>query len=160
MRLFALFMALTLSILMAAPAAAATCRGVAVSAAARAGFERNLNATRAARGLSPVRAHRQLNAIASRFACEMAQTGRFSHVSASGRTLQQRARAGGYRFCIIGENIAWGQKTLGALDAGWRASAGHFSNYVMRNAQDYALAGAASQNGTIYWVMLVGKSGC
>ena len=97
-----------------------------------------LNAERRANGLGRLRAHRQLQAAAQRYAGAMVAGEFFSHVSPTGSTLEQRIRqgtrylAGALRY-EIGENIAWGQGTLAsprAIVAAWMASPGHRANIL------------------------------
>lgn len=99
-----------------------------------------LNVERTSRGLRRLRAHRQLELAAQRYAGAMVAGGFFSHVSPAGSTLDQRIRqgtrylAGALRY-TIGENIAWGQGALAtprAIVAAWMGSPGHRANILRR----------------------------
>jgi uncharacterized protein YkwD len=129
---------------MAAPALASACSNADITpspanvAKARAATLCLLNEQRAAAGLGRLRAHRMLQSAAQRYAGQMVKGRFFSHVSPTGSTLEQRIRqgtrylAGALRY-EIGENIAWGQGTLGhprAIVAAWMASPGHRANIL------------------------------
>ena len=71
------------------------------------------------------------------FADYLARTGKFSH-TADGRDPGQRARAAGYEYCEVAENIAYVEEAsgLGAdrlahiFMSGWEASPGHRRNLL------------------------------
>lgn len=73
-----------------------------------------------------------LAAAAQAFANYLARTSKFAH-EADGRKPAERARAAGYRFCIVAENLALNQRSSGfktrelASDAinGWKNSPSH-----------------------------------
>jgi uncharacterized protein YkwD len=135
---------LALTAALAAPALASACTGADATptartiSAARSATLCLLNQQRAAHGLGRLRAHRQLQGAAQRYAAAMVRGGFFSHVSPTGSTLEQRIRrgtrylAGALRY-EIGENIAWGlgaQAKPRAIVASWMASAGHRANIL------------------------------
>lgn len=74
---------------------------------------------------------------ARRFAAYLASTGRFSH-TADGREPGERAKAAGYDYCVLAENIALEEDTSGfeagrltrLFMAGWEASPGHRRNLL------------------------------
>jgi hypothetical protein len=79
-----------------------------------------------------VTSNKELAAAARWFAEYLAKTGKFAH-EADGRKPQQRAAAHGYRYCLVGENLAKNLDSRGftterlaseALE-GWKASPPH-----------------------------------
>ena len=63
------------------------------------------NAFRRGEKLSPVKPNAELTTTARLFAQYLAKTGRFAH-EADGRQPGDRAKASGYKFCLIAENLA------------------------------------------------------
>jgi uncharacterized protein YkwD len=115
MRLFGL----ALAAFVLAPAASAmacedeTATASSVSARSYArSVECVLNAQRAAHGLPALSHDRRLARAAGRFSRSMVTERFFAHVSPSGSTLGQRARAAGYGGAGLGETIGWGSGSL------------------------------------------------
>ncbi len=115
-----------------------------------------LNAFRADNGRGAVRHSPRLQKAAESHAQAMAQGGWFAHTSPSGSTLTKRARAVGYRFCYVSENIAKGQDDLPTVMRDWAGSRGHRRNMLARKATEFGLARAPGD----IWVMVLGKPGC
>lgn len=114
-----------------------------------------LNGERSARGLSLVRPSAQLARVALGHAQDMEQRDFFSHVSSNGRTLAARARAAGYGFCFIAENIAQGQDTVAEVHVEWMNSQGHRDNNLSPNVTEFGIALVDDS-----WVLVLGKDGC
>lgn len=113
------------------------------------------NALRAEAGQAPLAVSGVLTRAAEGHARDMAQNGFFSHTGSDGSGVGDRARAAGYRFCFIAENIASGQSSMdGALSA-WMGSADHRRNILSEGAREFALARAGD-----IWVMVLGRPGC
>jgi uncharacterized protein YkwD len=72
-----------------------------------------VNEQRAAQGLAALRRDRGLARAAQRFSHAMVAERFFAHVSPSGSTLGERARAAGFAGAALGETIAWGDGELG-----------------------------------------------
>lgn len=90
------------------------------------------NAFRAENRLGGVKLNAQLNKAAKSYAAFLAQSGKFAH-EADGRQPSDRTEAAGYRHCIVAENLALNQHSLGfatrdlavrAVD-GWKNSPSH-----------------------------------
>jgi uncharacterized protein YkwD len=132
-----------------------------------------INAYRAEEGLSRLRSNSSLTAAAQGHASYMARTGNYSHFGPKGQTLGDRARAAGYAFHFVGENIhqydpASG-RTMGVdrhyslselpeffLD-GWKASPSHDENLLYPDVEDIGVAFARSSSGMIYAVLMIGS---
>ncbi len=94
----------------------------------------------------------------------MARTGKYGH-HADGRSPAQRAKAAGYDYCAVRENIAYrtntGQVTEGGLiDAfvqGWIESPPHRENILAEYAIHTGVAVATEDDKTYYAVQLFGR---
>lgn len=117
------------------------------------GFSSRINAERASRGLSPLGGSVMLNAAAQAHADEMAKNNIFSHTGSTGTTPSDRAKAQGYSFCFIAENIAKGQPDEQQVFAAWMDSAGHRKNILSRSATQFGIARADGN----YWVLMLGR---
>ncbi len=95
------------------------------------------NAFRADNHLAPLRSDPILAGQARAFAEYLARTGKFSH-TADGRDPGQRARAAGYDYCDLAENIAFASDDSGFEENrlvrvfmnGWEHSPGHRRNLL------------------------------
>ena len=99
----------------------------------------SLNKLRARHELSAVSPYATLNRIATAYACDLAKTGHFDHVGPDGSTLQDRARDGGYAFCLIAENLARGQRSTTEVMKGWLLSDGHRRNMLIKGADQFGV---------------------
>ena len=116
-------------------------------------------------GLAPLAPERRLVHAAWEFASYMAQTDRLDH-AADGRQPWGRARAQGYDYCLVAENIAYQYDSRGfatvqlarELVSGWERSPGHRKNMLQRDAVDTAVAVARSaKTGRYYAVQMFGR---
>ena len=99
----------------------------------------------------------QLESAAAAHANDMAFKKYFSHISLDGRTMKDRMlRAGydfsGYRTYAIGENIAFGQRSINEVMQGWIKSPGHCENLMNPRFKE---VGVAEIN--TYWVQDFGS---
>lgn len=122
------------------------------------------NAFRKEQGLTPVKANAQLMATAQEFAAFMARTGKYGH-EADGRTPADRAKAQGYSYAVILENIGWASDSRGfeteALATkfveGWKHSPPHRKNMVDPDVVETGVAIAKGaddpENGAKYYAV-------
>ena len=80
----------------------------------------------------------------------------FSHTSQNGKSSKDRIlEAGyevkGYRSFAVGENIAWGQRSIDEVMTGWLKSEGHCRNIMNKSFRE---VGVAMEN--YYWVQNFG----
>jgi uncharacterized protein YkwD len=122
------------------------------------------NEFRRSADLPPVARNAQLTSAAADFAAYMARTDRYGH-EADGRSPAQRATAHGYDYCIVLENIAYEQSSVGfdtvelAADFvdGWRRSPPHRRNMLDPAVVDTGVAvGHSARTGRYYGVQLFG----
>ncbi|WP_374164612.1 CAP domain-containing protein [Arcticibacter sp. MXS-1] len=98
----------------------------------------------------------QLENSAYLHASDMNRKKYFSHISKDGRTSKDRIMAAGYRpegykTYAVGENIAWGQRSIREAMEGWLKSEGHCHNIMNKSFRE---VGVAMENN--YWVQNFG----
>ncbi|MDQ2090035.1 CAP domain-containing protein [Marimonas arenosa] len=115
------------------------------------------NRFRAAQGLAPLSVSLVLEAVADAHGRDMARKGFFSHTGSDGSSVGRRAKRQGYRYCLIAENIAKGQRTSAEVMKTWTASRGHRSNMLQAKLRDIGVARVGN-----IWVMVLGTrmGGC
>jgi len=108
--------------------------------------------------VSPLGWNDRLFSAAARHAGDMAMNNYFSHTGQDGRNLGQRVTAEGYDWRAVGENIAAGPGSVGAVMQGWLGSAGHCRNIMGSVFSEVAVSCVAASGSTYgrYWVMVLG----
>ncbi len=123
------------------------------------------NAFRAQEGRGKGEVNDRLQETARSFAGHMAKTGRFSH-SADDATPAARARAHGYDYCIIAENIAYQfssadfatRELTQRFVEGWKNSPGHRRNMLDPDVTQTGVAVArGGRAGEYYAVQIFGR---
>lgn len=126
-----------------------------------------INQARVAKGCAALVINPKLVAAARAQSSAMAQQNFFGHAGKDGRKFAYRAKTQGYRYRLIGENIAAGQKTAAEVSRDWLQSPSHRHNimncsYVETGiamtyqANDAPLKGYAMPL-NYYWVQVFGK---
>lgn len=118
-----------------------------------------INAERMAGGMAPLRPDPRLQAAAQAHACDSATRNRMGHDGSDGRDLGDRATDAGYAFREIAENVAQGYPSATAVTQGWMASPGHRRNILMRRATDAGVGIAIGADGSLHWVLNLGREG-
>ncbi len=108
--------------------------------------------------VAPLRLSEVLAGAAGSHAREMARLNRLDHRGIAGSSAADRARRGGYRPRLIGENIAVGAETAAEVMQGWLASPGHCENLMDARFTEMGLAFAdgGPGSGGVYWAQLFG----
>ena len=101
----------------------------------------------------PLQLSGTLYSAASAHVVDMAQHDYFEHVDLSGQSPADRVRATGYRYTLVGENIAYGPATADEVVAGWLHSPGHCENIMDPRFVEMGLAYAPGQGSRrgLYW---------
>jgi uncharacterized protein YkwD len=144
------------------PVAAQSPGGVDTAEAARLAIE-GTNALRHTQRLDDVRAEPRLTRAAEEFAEYMARTGKYGH-EADGRDVTQRAKAQGYDYCLVLENIAYHYDSRDFRTAalakkvvdGWRDSPLHRRNMLNPRVIHVGVGMARAPNGYYYSVQVFG----
>mgnify|MGYP001160573743 CR=1 FL=1 len=101
-----------------------------------------------------------LTKAALRHAESMASEGYFDHVDRQGRTVGARARAAGYRYRVVGENLAAGHRSIEEAIRGWLLSASHCRNLIDPRFTEFGIARVDSRNADdrygAYWTLVLG----
>ena len=160
----------SLVLVTAAPAATATQGGAAPSASSpsasatasgwRARMLTRVNAARAEAGVPPVASCGRLGRSAQRYAVTMARTGTFGHVAPDGTGPGERISAVGYRWRMLGENIAAGQGSVYEVMQGWRGSGSHLATMTNPVFTHVGFGLARSAGSRTYWVQDFGSGRC
>ena len=123
------------------------------------------NELRKQKELPALRPNAQLARAAEKFARFMASRDEYGH-EADGRTPTDRARAEGYRECMVAENISYQMRTRGfdtkelseRLVTGWYNSPGHRRNMLDDEAIEIGVGVAYSDETSRYYgVQLFGR---
>ncbi|QEG00220.1 Cysteine-rich secretory protein family protein [Stieleria maiorica] len=114
--------------------------------------------------LPRVSSNEKLTSAAKKFAEFMAETEKYGH-RADGRTPAQRAKASGYQYCVVRENIAYRTNTGGVTAdsltevfvQGWIDSPPHRENLLADYVTQTGVGVASSDGVTYYAVQLFGR---
>src|SRR5688572_24694204 len=98
-----------------------------------------MNRERAARGLHPLRINEKLSLAANDRIGDMFAKRYFDHVAPDGLQPFVWATQRGYRYRIIGENLAVGFRGTAVVD-GWMRSKGHRENILQRSFDEVGIA--------------------
>lgn len=106
----------------------------------------------------------ELTKAATEFAEFMAESGKYGH-RADGRSPAQRAKAAGYKYCVIRENIAYRTNTgdVTAVDLievfvpGWIDSPPHRENMLAEHIMHTGIGVATKDEITYYAVVMFGR---
>ena len=105
----------------------------------------------------PVITSGTLATVAFGHAVDMAKHNYFEHQDLAGHSPADRVRAVGYKEKLVGENIAYGPKTLEEVVQGWLDSPGHCENIMDSRFTEMGIAYAAGHGSRrgLYWVQLL-----
>jgi uncharacterized protein YkwD len=112
-----------------------------------------VNAARKRAGAPPLRSNADLDQAAQRHAQDMLARDYFAHESPEGKTVRDRARAVGYDWRRIGENIAKGQFSVDEVMETWMNSPGHRRNILDPAFKELGVGLALGRSGKGYQVV-------
>jgi len=119
-----------------------------------------VDAERSRRSLPLLAPNVVLDRVAQAYADDMLRRSYYGHESPDGKTVRERALAGGYPLRFVGENIARGQSTVGEVMDGWMASDEHRANILSKVFTDagFGLAIGRNKGGfQVIWVQVFGR---
>jgi len=98
-----------------------------------------------------------LASVALGHAADMAEHGYFEHEDLTGHSPAQRVQQAGYQEKLVGENIAYGPKSIDEVVQGWLDSPGHCENIMDPRFAQMGVAYAPGQRTRrgLYWVQLL-----
>ena len=121
-----------------------------------------INDYRARNGKGALSINSQLNAAAARHSMDMGVNNFFNHVNKQGKDVGNRASAAGYRWRVIGENLAagTGQDTAAEAMTMWKSSPEHNRNMLDGDYWDIGIGRerVAGSRYEWYWTTVFGKS--
>ncbi|HEY8831983.1 MAG TPA: CAP domain-containing protein [Gemmatimonadaceae bacterium] len=120
---------------------------------------RLVNEERRRQGLPDLVYNPQLDRMARIQAENMAHFQKMAHVipDATLPTLTDRARAAGYPYARLAENVALGYPSAQTVVEGWMASKGHRANILNRDVEETGIAIARSSAGGLYYCQVFGR---
>lgn len=134
------------------------CAEVADEARVRQTLYDLVNQARAEAGYGPVKQNQTLEDQATQYACEMIQYDFFAHENpVTGSTLADRADEFGYRYLVIGENLAAGQPTVEKVFQDWMNSPGHRANILDSRFTELGIGIRRGGSLGMYWVQEFGR---
>jgi uncharacterized protein YkwD len=107
------------------------------------------NGQRTAAGLHPLTINPDLTRSAQQYVEHLAADGAFSHTD--GSVLAGRVAATGYRYQVVGENLALGQTTPRSVVAAWMASPDHRANMLDAHFTQMGVGVAKRSDGRVVW---------
>ena len=121
-----------------------------------------INAYRRGRGIVELTLNSQLSVASASHSLDMGLHGFFDHVNRQGKDPGNRASAAGYRWAVIGENLAGGssQDTAAEAFAMWQSSPHHNGNMLDRDFHDIGI-GREQVPGSQYqwyWTTVLGST--
>jgi uncharacterized protein YkwD len=113
------------------------------------------NQERTRAGLPAFKPSLVLSKVARGHSANMAKQGKIEHIL-DGKTPGQRAREGGYRFDVVGENVAWGEKgfTLPQVMKTWMDSKVHRDNILDKEFTEIGIGIITDAKGKSYYTQL------
>jgi uncharacterized protein YkwD len=98
-----------------------------------------------------------LDGVAFGHADDMATNNYFEHEDLHGKSPSDRVRATGYQEKLVGENIAYGPKSVDEVVQGWLDSPGHCENIMDSRFVEMGLGYAKSHDSkhALYWVQVL-----
>jgi uncharacterized protein YkwD len=99
-----------------------------------------MNTARAKAGCGPLKINSKLMAAAKTHATNMAEKDFFGHANRDGSKFSKRVKKQGYKYRMVAENIAAGQKSAREAALSWLNSAGHRKNILNCKLKDTGVA--------------------
>ena len=118
------------------------------------------NEARAKEKLPPLAVNAALTLAARDHSANMAKQRRMAH-ELDGKTPADRARAAGYPFARLGENVAFGAGPGGETDVifkAWMDSKTHRDNVVSKEYQEIGIGRVTNEHGEIYFTQVFGRA--
>jgi uncharacterized protein YkwD len=116
-----------------------------------------INAERARCGLAPLRIQPILVQVAEAQSHDMVARDFYSHVNPDGMGPCERFDRAGYVWSWCGENIGAGYHTLAEAFSGWRDSASHRANMLLKGATRIGIAAVYTPTSKykVYWTLIL-----
>lgn len=120
----------------------------------------NVNSQRAAAGAAPLGWCATLAAAAQAHSADQAARSAMSHTGGDGSDIAARANRAGYvGWATLGENVAYGYRSVASVMTGWMGSDSHRDNLLNPAFTHVGFGLAVSSGGTLYWTQDFGAAG-
>lgn len=106
------------------------------------------------RPVGPLVWSERLESAASRHSRDMREHDHFAHIGTDGSDVADRVTDAGYRWRLVGENIAVGQRSVDEVVAAWLASPSH-----CRQVMDPRVIEVGAAEADRYWTQVFGTPG-
>eukprot|EP00177_Eucheuma_denticulatum_P004431 GFKZ01008048.1.p1 GENE.GFKZ01008048.1~~GFKZ01008048.1.p1 ORF type:complete len:221 (+),score=19.09 GFKZ01008048.1:144-806(+) len=117
-----------------------------------------INVSRMKGGQNPVRRSRTLDKVARVHTEDQARMRKgCTHGGSDGMQVQRRARRAGYRYEVIGENVASGFFSPLVVHVGFMTSEGHAANVMDGGFEEVGVHVCRSVYGNLYWTEVFGS---
>eukprot|EP00775_Hariotina_reticulata_P006348 gene6348-6581_t len=117
-----------------------------------------VNAARRANGnLGQLSLDSQLNNAAQAHSIDQASRNTMTHTGSDGSSIDTRVTRTGYRWSIVGENVAYGFNTPASVHGAWMNSPGHRANILNGEFVHMGLAVATGSDNYLYWTQVFAR---
>ena len=114
------------------------------------------NRTRHTHKRGPLRLSNTLTSIARAHGKDMCAHTRLRHRGSDGSRLSKRCERGGYDYRRVCENVARGQRNVGAVMKAWMGSKGH-RKCVLGDGGEMGAWCGTGRDGRLVWCLVVGR---
>mgnify|MGYP005840421387 CR=1 FL=1 len=114
------------------------------------------NAERKKARLPPLQPNPALFAAARAHTSNMARQDKLAH-ELDGKAPADRAQAAGYRYSLVGENVAMGQSGPAEVVEGWMNSPGHRANILKPEFTEIGIGIGRNSDGRPYYTQVFGR---
>jgi uncharacterized protein YkwD len=105
---------------------------------------------------APFKLSEKLSEAAAAHAKDMAEHSTLDHTGSDKSTVSDRVKRTAYPYILVGENIAFGQKTVDEVMETWIESPSHREN-IIADFTEMGAARAKDDHGVYYWCVTLGK---
>jgi uncharacterized protein YkwD len=114
------------------------------------------NAERKKAGREPLAFNAKLLAAARAHSANMAKHNKAAH-ELDGKTMRDRVADKGYKYSLVGENVAWNQQTPEDVVESWMKSSGHRENILRKEFTEIGIGVARNKDGEPYYTQVFGR---
>jgi uncharacterized protein YkwD len=111
------------------------------------------NAERKKEDLAPLQFNAKLLAAAREHSANMARKDKAGH-ELDGKTVRERVQEKGYKYDLVGENVAWNQRSPEDLVARWMNSPQHRQNILCKDFTEIGIGVACNKDSEPYYTQV------
>ena len=114
------------------------------------------NAERKKADLAPLQLNARLLAAARGHSANMARKNEVAH-ELDGKTMPERVQEKGYKYSLVGENVAWNQRSPEDVVERWMNSPQHRENILRKEFTEIGVGVARNKDGEPYYTQVFGQ---